>query len=244
MMLKIYKSKGQSLIEFIIIMPLFFVILFGIFELAYIYRAKSTFNTATFEAARQGSLEHARLGAMRSALRSGMLAEFIHGDKSISGMGSAVLRTLAFESAMNKISPVIEVTSPTKEIFNSFKVKRMVKLIGQKKEKLQYILPNDNLNLRTTVAKNITIDSKKRKITIQDANLLKIKSYWCYEMKVPIIKNLIYDIVSVSPSSEQLACNKLTLISGLFSSAKYLALSSQAIVRMQSPVIIDGNNLK
>jgi hypothetical protein len=63
-------------------------------------------------------------------------------------------------------------------------------------------------------------------------------------MKVPIIKDLIYEIISVNASKEQLACNKLTFAANLFTQAKYFALSSQSIVRMQSPVIIEGNNLK
>jgi hypothetical protein len=225
-------------------MPIFFSILFGIFEFTYIYRAKATLNAATFEAARQGSLNHARLGDMSNALTNGMLAEFVKGNKNFTGILSASLNAKVAETVMNKALPLIEVVSPTKEIFQQFKVKRLITLSGETKEKYIEIIPNDNLSMRSTATKNIEVDKKSRKITIQDANLLKIKSYWCYEMKVPIIKDLIYEIISVNASKEQLACNKLTFAANLFTQAKYFALSSQSIVRMQSPVIIEGNNLK
>jgi len=238
------KNRGQALTEFIIIMPLFFVLLFGTFEMVYMYRAKATFNTATFEAARAGALNHARLAPMRTKLISGMLAQYVKGDKGTTGIIKAYGLATAFELAMNKFSPVITITSPTKEIFTHFKVKRMIKLKGDTKEKLQDILPNDNLNLRATTTKNITVGGASQKINIQDANLLKIKSYWCYEMKVPIIKNLIYEIVSITPSVEQKVCNKLTTISGLLSNAKFIAISSQSVIRMQSSAVNDGNNLK
>lgn len=244
MNVNLYKNNGQALTEFIIIMPLFFVLLFGIFEMVYMYRAKATLTTATFEAARAGALNHARLADMRTELISGMLAQYVKGDKSAAGILEAYVLTTAFELGMNKISPVITITSPTKDIFTHFKVKRMIKLKGDTKEKLQEILPNDNLNLRPTTTKNITVAGNSQKINIQDANLLKIKSYWCYEMKVPIIKNLIYEIVSISPSAEQQTCNTLTIIASFLNNAKYIAISSQSVIRMQSPIVNDGNNLQ
>lgn len=238
------KNKGQALTEFIIVMPFFFILLFGIFEMVYMYRAKATLTTATFEAARAGALNNARLGAMRDELISGMMAQYVKGDASATGIITAYALTTAFELSMHTISPVITITSPTEAIFTHFKVERMIQFKGDSKEKLQEILPNDNLNLRSTVKKNITVAGNNQEINIQDANLLKIKSYWCYEMKVPIIKNLIYEIVSISPSAEQQTCNTLTTIASFLNNAKYIAISSQSVVRMQSPVVNDGNNLQ
>jgi len=239
------RCRGQSLTEFIIVMPLFFALLFGVFEFTYMYRAKATLNTATFEAARAGSLHHAKLDEMRKALTTGMMALYVQGDRSLSGLGKGYAKVYASELAMNAQKATITVISPTKEIFRHFKVKRMITLQGDSKEKHIEIIPNDNLNVRSTKLKKITVDGGNQKISIQDANLLKIKSYWCYEMKVPIIKNLIYEIVSggflgVSASPEQSACNVMSTALN----SKYIALTSHTIVRMQSSVINTGSNLK
>ena len=69
--------SGQSLTEFLVLMPIFFLLLFGILEFTYIYRAKTTLNTATFEAARAGSLNNAQLDPMREALRKGMVPLYL-----------------------------------------------------------------------------------------------------------------------------------------------------------------------
>ena len=45
-------ASGATTTEFVIVMPLFFVILFGIIETAFIFRTRATLNTATFDAAR------------------------------------------------------------------------------------------------------------------------------------------------------------------------------------------------
>ena len=88
-MMQINRSTGQALTQFIIIGPLFFALLFGVFETAYLYRAKATLNTATFEAARAGSLHNAKLEPMKSALINGMVPLFVKGDKSIKGLMDA-----------------------------------------------------------------------------------------------------------------------------------------------------------
>jgi len=232
------KCQGQSLVQFIILMPLFFSLLFGVFEMTYVYRAKATLNTATFEAARAGSLHHAQIAPMKTALINGMLPQYIKGDSSVLGLGKAYAQSVLYEKAMSKKLSTIDVISPTKEIFNAYKVKRMYKLNSDSKEKFQWVMPNDNLNVRSTTAKNITVSGKAQKINIQDANLLKIKTYWCYELKVPVLKDVAFGIFSgglfgVGASPEQKACN----VGALFGKGRYLAISSQAVVRMQSPVV-------
>lgn len=246
----IIRQQGQALTEFIILMPLFFLILFGIFEVTYLYRAKATLNTATFEAVRAGSLDHAQLAPMRNALVQGMLAQYVKGDVNPASLIRGIAVANLVESEMNQFTNSITIVSPTKDIFNHFKTSRMLKLKGQANEGLHIILPNDNLNLRSTATKDITIDGSNQKINIQDSNILKIKSYWCYDMKVPIIKDLIHGVISGGwlvgqASTEQQACNRLGIINGIFTdNPKYIAISSQAIIRMQTPIILSGNNLQ
>ena len=94
-------SKGQAVTEFIILMPVFFMLLFGIFEFTYVYRAKMTLNTATFEAARMGALNHARAQPMRSALAKGMTSLYVAGNKSVGGLIKAYGKAVLDEKAMN-----------------------------------------------------------------------------------------------------------------------------------------------
>lgn len=231
------KCQGQSLVQFIIIMPLFFVLLFGLFEMTYIYRAKATLNTATFEAARAGALNHAELEDMKSALANGMLAQYVKGSTGVADIALAALEAGVLEKLFSLRESTITVISPTKAMFDKFKTKRMYRLNDESKETLQDILPNDNLNFRFTTAEEFDIGGETRKINIQDANLLKIKSYWCYELKVPFLRSMIQSLGTGSflgdaPSSEQQACSLVALARG----TSYLAISSHAVIRMQSPV--------
>jgi len=232
------KCQGQSLVQFIIIMPVFFALLFGVFEMTYAYRAKATLNTATFEAVRAGALNHADTAVMKSVLANGMIAQYVKGDKSIiKGLGKAYLTSLAYEKAMSLKQSTVSIVAPTKEVFDKFKVNRMIQLSDQPKEKLQWIMPNDNLNFRSTNPQDITVDGKKQQINIQDANLLKIKTYWCYELKVPLLRDLIYQIIKGgalwgAASPEQKVCN----IGSLFGGGRFMAISAHAVVRMQSPI--------
>lgn len=242
---RVFRIKGQALTEFIIIMPLFFALLLGVFEMAYVYRAKALLNTATFEAARAGSLNHAKKNPMRESLVSGMIAEFMRGDRSAGGLVKAYVKAKAFETIINKGRPTISIISPTKEIFDKFSVKRKVILANESRERNIKIMPNDNLNFRSTKLENVRINGKDQKINIQDANLLKVKSFWCYELKVPILKNLIVQVAEGrfglgTASPEQRVCSlggKLASAAGSSKTSRYLAITSQAVVRMQTPVV-------
>ena len=107
-------------------------------------------------------------------------------------------------------------------------------------------IPNDHLITRSTQFEQVPTEvldnngnprRQNENVSIQDANLLKIRTHWCYELKVPILKDLVSCVFNQTclgilprPSREQLACSALGGGSG------YIALSSQAVVRMQSPV--------
>ncbi|WP_065188332.1 TadE/TadG family type IV pilus assembly protein [Shewanella woodyi] len=231
-------QHGQALTEYLIIMPLFFAILFSIFEFAYIYRAKASLNTATFESARAGALNNGQTTYMRDALRKGMMPLYMRGKTGASYMTLAYGRTLADENALNFFHKTVEIISPTKAIFEKFKVQRKTTLVNDSKDKLRWIIPNDSLLLRSN--KDEKIGKGKTKLNIQDANLLKIKTLWCYQLKVPFIRELLVESLSsglfgtVSP--EQRACNLMARLGD-----PRLALVSHATIRMQSHVVSDGN---
>ena len=253
--MKIRKTeRGQSVTEFIIVMPIFFILLFGVFEFAYIYRAKATLNTATFEAARAGSLQHARIAPMRDALAKGMTPLYMKGsavnDKAAAlvNMSKAYVTAKAMAVAIDA-TPLgvksVSVLSPTKAIFDRFKVKRQVALVHDARFVEREFIPNDNLLFRSAQSVKLSSGGKEIEMNLQDANLLKIKTSWCYNMKVPLLKNLINKAVSglwggiFTASAEQKTCNAIGLANG----GVYMALTSQSTIRMQSHVILDAGNL-
>ena len=50
-----HRQRGQSMVEFCIVVPLFLFLLLLILQMVLIYRAKSTLDYATFQAARTGA---------------------------------------------------------------------------------------------------------------------------------------------------------------------------------------------
>lgn len=254
-MMTLKGSRGQSVTEFIIIMPIFFVLLFGIFEFSYVYRAKATLNTATFEAARSGALHHARIAPMRDALSKGMAPLYMKGRAVDSGpvatlhMSRAYATAKAMAVALDAVPALnvksVSIVSPNRAIFDRFKVKRLVKLQHETSFAEREFIPNDNLLFRSAESVRLSSGGEDIDMNVQDANLLKVKTAWCYNMKVPLLKNLINKAVSgfwggiFTASNEQKACNAIGLVNG----GVYLALTSQSTIRMQSHVILDGGNL-
>ncbi|WMS87256.1 TadE/TadG family type IV pilus assembly protein [Pleionea litopenaei] len=254
--------RGQAITELIIIIPILLILLFGIFEFTYAYRAKTTMNVATFEAARAGALNHARLAPMRDALGRGMMPLYVKGDSSLYGLGKAKFwmeaEQKAIDVAASKIGGIemVEVISPTKSMFDAFKSNRLMRLNGGKKDVYVDVIPNDNLNFRATDLKKVkvTLDGKTVDVdqNVQDANLLKIKALWCYQLKVPGLKDLIVKTVEgsfgvISASPEQKVCSAIDKAFNLGGgNRRSIAIVSHAVVRMQSPIVYDSTekNLK
>lgn len=228
-------TRGQSLTEFIIISPLFFLIIMGIFEFTYIYRAKTTLNTATFEAVRAGVLNNAEKKYMENALVKGLIPLNMSGKTGTLGMTSSYVKTLAVHTVINSFGNSVTIVSPTKIIFNKFKVKRRTTLVNESTDKVRWVIPNDSLLLRST--KSESIDGNK-KLNIQDANLLKIKTLWCYELKVPILRTLLVDALSSDitglSSVEQTTCNMVAKT--IPNSKPRIAITSFSVMRMQSHI--------
>lgn len=237
-----FKQAGAVAIEFIIAMPIFLILLFAILEVSYVYRAKSTLNTATFEAVRAGTLNNGSKSVMRNVLANGMMPEFVDSKKTVAGITKAYAASRLFEKALHKTAvgkvSTIQIISPNLAIFDAFKVD--VPTLDEKKKKFRYVraIPNDNLQFRPTSTKRVKIAGKKQEINVQDANLLKVKSLWCHKLRVPGLRDIaqktlfegFFGVFRVS--AEQRSCNLLGVVYG----GKYAAISSHSILRMQTPI--------
>lgn len=244
----IKKQLGASTVEFIFALPLFFILLFGIIEMSYVYRSKATLNTATFEAARTGSVNNALTGEMRKSFASGMIPLHINADRSAAGVTKAYASAKIFEKSMSTAARLVgldtvQIVSPNRDIFNKFAVD--IPKLDSRKRKLKFIraIPNDNLTYRGIDTKRVRIRDNGRtenvRMNVQDANILKIKSFWCHKLKVPGLRELFYRLVLSNffrASPEQRICNSI----GYATESRYIAITSQATVRMQSPVYKDN----
>jgi hypothetical protein len=157
------QSRGQSITEFVIIIPILLLLILGTLQFALIYIAKATLNQAAFTGARQGAVSHASLCAIRHGVVKGLTPLYQKGDDtSIAGYGLA--RTRAWVATMKGTfggpgNVSITLLNPSSKSFKDFQ-----QTVNGKKE-----IPNSRLLYRSTA---VGTNSAQ---TIQDANLLKIR---------------------------------------------------------------------
>jgi hypothetical protein len=205
----------------------------GVVQMGFLYNAKATINNATFQAAREGSIKHADKGAMERRLAEAMVPLYLK-DATLSEL---LVRRAALYGAMRiPAAPIgkIDIISPTRKIYDEFK-KTQYYLDGRRREKKIEQLPNDNLNVRSVSQKVVRTASGNTRINLQDANLLKIRGHWCYEMIVPFANFIIYQTYASLPGSKNPhwgACRALSLLDDSY----YLPISAMSVVRMQTPI--------
>lgn len=214
---KIFKSmfrqKGGASVEFLVAVPVLLLMGLGGMQTIFFYDAKTTLNYATFEAAREGAVTNAQTKNMRSELGV-RLSPIFGGD----GSASEAMQAMA-ESTLevnNKIFTKIEVLNPTKEAFSDFGVKSDT---NGKKE-----IPNDNLKFRSRKV------GETSGVSIQDANILKIKVTYGYKLEVPLIDTILPAAMKwIDPANIA------------YYAAGRIPMTSVATVRMQSPAWQDNN---
>lgn len=250
-------QRGQALAEMLITFAWGVPLLLAILQLGLMYRAKATLNDATFRAARAGSLHNAFTSDMKEELVRGMLPTMYAAPP---GESPNLATYTARREALSRLYGVdahpiakVEVISPTAAGFRELSRpawrltsdcrRRGCPNGGDYREveadARYYEIPNDNLSERPSTQ----VDVNGRKINVQDANLLKVRTVWCQEMKVPGINKLIWEAVNVSGlinSGDWRRCSLMRAAEGGY----YFPLSSHAVVRMQTPVRCEGNLLR
>ncbi|MDE1182022.1 TadE/TadG family type IV pilus assembly protein [Paraburkholderia sp.] len=228
--------------EFLIIAPLLLFFCFGTIQLVLLYQAKSTLDVAALEAAREGAVNNGSMMAMQAGLARG-LAPLYARQATTEGVLAAQSKAAADLVGGSRIS----VISPTAAMMSDFAQPRYYpEDAGYKVE-----IPNDTLTYRS-----IGLGATS-KVNIQDANLLKIRVHYCYNMYVPLINKVIYYATNIignigtggiltsepgneiefpygEPKNPDYLC-KVPLKDGIDADRWPLPLESEAIVRMQSP---------
>jgi hypothetical protein len=174
------RFAGQAMTEFVIIIPVLVLLIFGAIQIAFIYSAKITLNYATFQAARVGANEHATYSALRRGLVRGLAPLFT----STSSMANVKEDIAAgIDSGETRRSAVSEVDNYVRIIRLSPSMSNLAPSgFGEKNELGYFEIPNDNLMYRPDASS---------KGSIQDANLLKIRVQYCYKLMVPIVNKII-----------------------------------------------------
>lgn len=209
-------QRGQGVVETCVVMVVFGTFLLGVFQMILFYRAKSLVDYAALEAARSGATHSVDMGAMRDGLARGLMPLYTtKPDKTAAteAYGQARLDTLD-----PRVSE-IQVISPTKAAFADWKVRQFDGVDG---------IPNDSLPYRSTAV------GGRSGLTVQDANVLKIRVVYGYKMIVPVIDKIILGVYRTAFYQGLNGQEIAMLESGR------LPIATQAIVRMQTPVRDSG----
>lgn len=244
---------GQAMVEFIIVIPVLILLVFGTIQIGLIYSAKTTLNYAAFQSARLGAVNNATYSSLRRGLIRGMAPLYTSNtslttvrtdiDAGINSLGTR----RDSQSEMDDYTKIIRL-SPTKKQFQAASGFGF----GVKNADNFYEIPNDNLMYRPT--------NLRSGASIQDANLLKIRVQYCYKLMVPLVNRIIgslselnnqrtnqriYETVN-DPKFADANRYYTDIAAGTLSSYQSLCgdradsnegfiISADAIVRMQSP---------
>lgn len=168
---------GQSMVEFLILLPSLLLIVFGIIQFSLIFQANSILRHAAFIGARQGALSNGKMESIKDGVASGMTPLFMRVNSSVPGITDlARARMISTIEIFNPHTASIEILSPTSEAFEEHNI-FVVHNNG-------FAIPNDNLMYRPTTVKG--------GVSVQDANLLKIRVSYCFKLVVPLVNKLIY----------------------------------------------------
>lgn len=183
------KLNGQAMAEFVIVVPVLILLIFGAMQVALIFSAKTTLNYATFQAARIGAVNHATYSGIRKGLIRGLaplftssntrrgpqvaqdIAAGINSDKSNSGTKRDALSEVDAFVRIVRVSPGIDMFGTSASGFGELNADGIVEI------------PNSQLMYRDA--------SVKTGVNIQDANLLKIRVQYCYKLMVPLVNKII-----------------------------------------------------
>ena len=172
-------QAGVTMVEFIIVTPFALLLVLGIIQLGLMYSAKSIVNEAAFVAARAGSVQNAQKDAMTSALTQALIPFYQNTLDTVPATRIANAWVLAQGEAQIPGIVKIDILSPSPDSFSDFGLTDPV-------TNKTYI-PNDNLEYRDYQLKAGGSSGQ----SIQDANVLRIKVTYGYQLKVPMMQSVI-----------------------------------------------------
>lgn len=232
------RQQGQGAVEFLVVFLLFLALLGGLFEMTRVIRCKLLLRSATFEAARIGAMDHARLAPMEAELANGMAALQAFGARSPEGVVLAQARARALASAPGI---GIRILHPTAALHAALARSQWIHLNGDDAYAWARVIPNDNLQWRP---RDAVVTANGTEVHLQDANLLRVASVWCHRLVVPALDRLVHAVVTIPAWRRDVQARCTALGTGSehpdgIAAGFYLAVTGTALVRMQSAVVAD-----
>lgn len=237
----LHSQSGQSMAEFLVILPVMLLLIFGTIQFALIFHAKITLNYAAFEGVRAGTLNNGKFDAVKEGFARGLapLYSYYEPDESKRDDGDPANQVGAFQVARDKVYDEFE--SPDHLI-------RIERLNPTNLSFADYapdgVIPNDNLRYRSSQIEGGS------KTSVQDANLLHLRFTYWYPLYVPFVNRLIFDRFICCKQKKDIFDDSIWggKESGSTFSCKWaghevcigdeprIPLTATAVMRMQSPV--------
>jgi hypothetical protein len=229
------RQSGATIVEFAIVMPAAVLLVLGIIQMGLIFSAKEIINEGAFMAARTGAVQNADPGVMKDAMVRALVP--FYQDASVTddlvrltgGLGNATLDTtcLPLHCFLD-----VQIVNPTQLAFDDFGVTSSA-FNGER------YIPNDNLGERPHV-----IVGPRSHLSIQDANALRIKVTYGYELKVPLMR-AVFKAVMCGVSTGVDAFGTGSYDAPPSDCASYymqgrVPIVAYATVAMQTPTVISG----
>jgi len=175
-------QRGQAMVEMIVIAFVTLLLLFGIIQFALLYNAKTILNYAAYEAARMGALNYSHPEAMRLALAQKLaILEPISGVEGESDYNQLVAQRESFLEVFDSVACIKRV-NPANDAGGHWSA-------DHNTPQSSLGIANDHLLYRDPTAKGTVPQS------IQDANLLKISVTYCPKMVVPIVSQVVKNLM-------------------------------------------------
>jgi hypothetical protein len=233
-----YFNLGQAMVEMIIITFATLLILLSLLHFGFMYNAKTVLNYAAYEAARAGSLNYGSPQAMNYALAR-VLASLETSPAPDKDFYDIFYYQTSQDAAIEMVDKgqfvCMQRISPTNDNGHWLRDPEAGALLPKALPYTSYI-PNDHLVYRSAAP-------DANGLSIQDANLLKIKVTYCPKIITPIIgitmkRLMLQDYADTDPDPLEGWTVPTTL--GKFTKACYeddrIPIVSQAVIRMQTPI--------
>jgi len=230
------------MVEFAVVGPIAILVIMALIQIGMMMVAKQIVNEAAFEGARMGASEHALKKEVARAVRR-KLAPFYQNtsDPTTSDfdrLSSASLAALVDTNIPFRLT--VERLSPPASAFNDFGIN-----VSDGSGNNHLAIPNDNLEYR----KYADYKGSQSNLTIQDANELRIKVEYAYELKVPLMKTLFNAVMCGIDSGVDAFGSGSGLFTGIASPTDCLEyymqgrvpITTYATVQMQSDAWQDSD---
>lgn len=174
---------GQSLAEFLIVIPVMLLLTLGILQFALFFMAKSTLDQAAISGAREGIVNHGNVCSIRAGVVKGLVSLYPAQDmnRNLGGYVASLANAWAKTSvgAIGGLDNVaVDVLNPSQASFKDFATKNNVLEDGTPIT----AIPNSRLLYRSTTP------GSSSKQSVQDANILSIRVTYCDPVIVPPVR--------------------------------------------------------